>query len=374
MINKQIKIMIVDDSKVARDLLTYIVESDEQLKVVATAEDGEKALQLLKTTAPDVMIVDIVMPNMDGFQLTRKIMETQPLPIIVVSGIYNRDEIKKSFAAISAGALIIIEKPKGYGDNDYLDTARFVIETIKALAEVKFKTGKNVIFTPMASSPPPSTQKPVASTPYVPLYPRPSQDKLTKPIRAIGIGASIGGPQALSAILSQLPQDLPAAIFVVQHISSGFVDGFVSWLSDVTPLKVAIPKAGEIALPGHVYVAPDKFHLEIGKGGIMKLESGGNDKEFPPSIGRLFRSLAKEYGAEAAGILLTGVGKDGVEDLLYMKDNGCMTIVQDEETSVKFDMPREAILLGAAKKILPIQQISMAIKNLTTVQETQKKN
>lgn len=351
---KEIKLMIVDDSKVSRDLLAYIVESDPLLKVIALAEDGEQALELLIKESPDVVITDIVMPKMDGFKLTRKIMETKPTPIIVVSGIFNREEVKKSFQAIAAGALAIIEKPKGFGDSQYIDTARFVIETIKALSEIKLESGRN--FSLLKPFPLAEGKAKDVKSPYLPPTKKTSEEG-SKALRAVGIGASIGGPQALCSILAGLPPDFPAPIFIVQHISSGFVDGLVNWLSESTSLKVKIAENGEVAQPGFVYVAPDKFHLEIGEGGLIKLTNPTNPAELPPSIGYLFRSITRVYGSECAGILLTGVGRDGAADLLAMKEKGALTLVQDEDSSVKFDMPREAIKIGAAQKILPLKEI-----------------
>lgn len=232
---KQIQVLIVDDSKIARELLSYIVESDPQLKVMGVAENGEEALEILENKKPDVIITDIVMPKMDGFRLTKKIMTTHPIPIIVISGIYNAEEITQSFQAIEAGALAILEKPQGIGDDQYIDTARFVIQTIKALAELKLDIGININpLTPIAK---PS----VATIPY-PL----THEKLQETsIKSIGIGASIGGPQAIQTILSELPQNFPTPILIVQHISAGFAQGLVNWLKESTSLQISIAQNKE---------------------------------------------------------------------------------------------------------------------------------
>jgi len=348
---RTINVLIVDDSAVARDLLAFIVQSDPQLNVMGFAENGEEALNYLKDHTPDVIIMDIVMPKMNGFELTRRIMETRPLPIIVVSGIYNREEVDKSFKAIEAGALAILEKPKGIGTEQYLDTARFVIETIKAMSEVKFVAGKNVVF-------PGQPQKTGETT-----EPESALDTSPK-IEAVAIGASIGGPQALSVILSKLPATFPVPIFVVQHISGGFIQGLVNWLNESTPLTVRLAIDGEKAIPGYVYVAPDKTQMEILEKNVIKLTEDKSETQPAPAISNLFRSMANIYGAKGVGILLTGVGKDGAEDLLAMKQKGALTIVQNEESCVMFDMPRQAIQLGAAERIEPLNLIPLTLTTL----------
>lgn len=358
MTTRQIQVLIVDDSKVTRDLLSYIVESDPQLKVLDTAENGEEALEILKKKKPDVVITDIVMPKMDGFKLTRSIMSSNPIPIIVVSGIYKPEEVKRGFQAIEAGALAILEKPKGIGDKQYVDTARFVIQTIKALAEVKFDVGGNINVKPQ-----PALAKMISPSINIP----PKGEKIAEllPIKSIGIGASIGGPQAIQTILSSLPLHFPVPILVVQHISSGFAQGLVNWLKESTPLDISIAQNKEIAMPGHVYIAPDKFHMEITKDNFIRLIPDPDPRgEIPPSIGRLFQSMARDHGAQCIGILLTGAGKDGAQELLTLKEKGALTIAQDEKTSVKFDLPHEAIRLGAAKHILPLSKISPFIETV----------
>lgn len=350
MYSRQINVLIVDDSPVARDLLAYIIQSDPQLKVMGFAENGEDALNFLKNQTPDVIIMDIVMPKMNGFELTRRIMQTHPIPIIVVSGIYNKDEVNKSFKAIEAGALAILEKPKGIGSTQYLDTARFVIETIKAMSEVKMAAYKSAP-EPAAKT---ETEEPTAA---------PAKKGKAK-IEAVAIGASIGGPQALAAILSKLPATLPVPIFIVQHISGGFVQGLVSWLNESTSLNVKLAKNEEEALPGYVYIAPDKTQMRIQPGNKIQLVEDLNEAAPAPSIAALFNSMSNVYGPNCLAIILTGVGRDGAEDLLLIKQKGGITIAQNEESSVMFDMPKQAIQLGAATRVEPLQFIPTIISTL----------
>jgi two-component system chemotaxis response regulator CheB len=352
MTDKKIKVLIVDDSNVSRELMQYIVQSDPQMTVVGMAENGVEALKLLQKTTPDVIMMDIVMPKMDGFELTRQIMSTKPIPIIVVSGIYNKNEMASCFKAIEAGALALLEKPKGIGDAQYKDTARFVIETIRSLSDVKLKIGKNVY-------------KPGDQSTYTTRINIDTAPPVPQKIEAIAIGASIGGPQALCQLLSELPTNFPVPIYVVQHISAGFVAGFAEWLKESVKLKVTLAKTGMLGEPGTVYIAPDQFNMEVWPHNTIKLNKPKESEHFPPTIGSLFDSIAKNYGPKAVGIILSGMGKDGPKELLKMKEAGSLTIAQNEESSVKFDLPREAIRLNAARHIIPLTEIAPFLKKIT---------
>ena len=357
MIDKKIQILIVDDSKVSRDLMAYIIGSDTSLQIVGFSENGEEALEFIKNhRKPDVIVTDIVMPKMDGFTLTKRIMQTSPIPIIIVSGVYNHSEVAKCFQAITAGAITIIEKPKGIGEKQYLDTARFVIETIKALGKVKMEK------LPMKSEIPEKglQRKPVPSTLHK--HSIISQKPLSE-FKAIAIGASLGGPQALAAILSTIPTNFPVPILIAQHISLGFMQGLANWLSETSFLKIQIAKHGEKAKPGFVYIAPDRSSMEITKDGTIRIKE--SSKSFcESSIGTLFRSMALELGPQGIGILLTGIGTDGPEELLLMKDRGAVTLVQDEKSCVRADLPQHAIKLGAAQFVLPLHQIAGTLEKM----------
>lgn len=359
MTDKIIQILIVDDSAVSRDLLTYIVESDPTLHVMGTANDGEEALNWLKQNKPDVVLMDIVMPKMNGFEATRKIMETSPLPIIIISGVYNPQEVDQCYQAISAGALAILEKPTGIRDPHYPEMAHAILQAIKTLADIKIKFPLHITIPPVTKTHPPATPKPSS---YV------KDEKL--PIDAVGIGASVGGPQALHAILSNLPALFPVPILVVQQISAGFTKGLVDWLAKSCPLKIKLASQGEMAVPGYIYVAPDNYHLEVARGRLLQLTTSSPEQGFRPSIGHLFQSMAKNLGARSVGILLSGRGTDGIEGLLAIKQQGGITIVQDEETSVLFDKPQKAIQAGAAKQIIPLSQIPRTLLSLVKVSQT----
>ena len=355
MSSNTINVLIVDDSAVSRDLLTFIVESDPQLKVIGTVKNGEEALEFLNKQTPDVIMLDIVMPKMNGYELTRRIMKTRPIPIIVVSGIYNKDEIATSFKAIEAGALAILEKPKGIGNNQYVDTARFVIQTIKAIAEAKvLKDHERKPLQPKEhhfeekNPQPPHAEKRIQHS----------------NIKAVAIGSSMGGPQALHSILSKLPATFPAPILIIQQFPKGLVNGLVDWLKLSTHLSVVLPKNGQRAETGYVYISPDDVHMEIDKDNIITLREEKTGFQPVPSIGVLFKSFAHAFGPHSVGIILTGVGTDGAEELHLMKKLGAFTVAQDMESSVMWDLPKNAIDLGAVSQIESLQGIPILLKKL----------
>lgn len=368
--NKTIKILIVDDSKVSQDLLSYIIDSDSQLKLIGCAESGEAALKFLQTQKPDVITMDIVMPNMDGFETTRRIIQLYPIPIVVISSVCNAADVDNSFKAIEAGALAILQKPTGIKDVQFSEIAKTIRDTLKIMSGVKVITRKY-------SLPPPHYIKPLQKE----LDDKHAYSKLTtedksKHIQAIAMGASLGGPQALNAILSQLPSNFPVPILIVQHIAIGFVQGLVDWLNSASPLHVCLATDGEIAKAGSVYIAPDKLHMEITKGDVIRLVDAPPEGGCRPSVARLFRSMAKTYGPYGVGIILTGMGRDGVADLRYMKDHGALTIAQHRDSCIMYGMPEEAIMADAAKRVLPLQEIApnliLLAKNYSTPKNSSK--
>jgi two-component system, chemotaxis family, protein-glutamate methylesterase/glutaminase len=341
-----IKVLIVEDSPIAAKFLEFIINSDPDLKVMAWVKSGEEALEFIKGQKPDVITMDIVLPKMDGFETTQRIMQTTPIPIIIVSAHFQNEDIHKSFQAISVGALEILEKPVGPRDPAFKAMAEALIKSIKNAAKIKLILRRSY-----------STIKPLKEKIDV--------EKLTIPkaTLAIAIGASLGGPKALSTIFSQLPPNFSIPIFVVQHISIGFAQGFVDWLNSITALKIKLAKNKEIIEPGCVYIAPDNSHLEVGVQTIH-LNDAPPEDGLKPSVGRLFHSMANSFGPHGIGIILTGMGHDGARDLLLMKNRGALTIAQDQESSLLFGMPKEAISIGAVNYVLSLQQIADFLKLL----------
>jgi two-component system, chemotaxis family, protein-glutamate methylesterase/glutaminase len=348
-----IRVLVVEDSQTAQEFLLQILCSDPMVEVVGTAETGEEALEAVERTRPDVITMDVHMPKMNGFDATRRIMETHPTPIVIVSGAPDVTDTAKAFRAIESGALAVLRKPSGLGHPDYQQSASELIRTVKLMSEVKV-VRRWPRFRSLESLP---AGSPLAEFSF--------QSAQTQ-IRLVAIGASTGGPPVLQTILAALPRDFPAPILIVQHIAAGFTQGFVDWLAQSSSLSVQVPTHGQSVLPGEVYVAPDGLHMAVGVDGRVQLRSDEPENGLRPSVSCLFRSVAKAYGHSAVGVLLTGMGRDGASELKLMKEQGAVTIAQDRDTSVVHGMPGEAIRLGGATYVLPPEKIRLALTSLTT--------
>ncbi len=344
---KPIEILVVDDSKVARDLLGYIINNDPELKVVGFAENGEQALEWLEHHSADVISMDIIMPGISGLEVTRRIMHSKPVPIVIISSAYVSGNETHSFEAIEAGALAILEKPIGLNDESFYRKAAELTSTIKMISDVKLVKRRSA-----------------KSTPSVPILSKTTRSK--EPIEAVAIGASLGGPLALSILLAELNASFPTPIFIVQHIAAGFTKGFVQWLQSFTSLRVQLASDGERAVPGTCYIAPARVHMEVHREDIISLTHSPTDL-LQPSIARLFASMANAYGPRSIGVMLTGMGRDGAEELLLMRQRGALTIAQDRNSCIMFSMPQEAIALGAVQHIIPLNQIADALNTATAV-------
>jgi len=334
-----IKVLVVDDSEVASRFLQHVIESDPRLKVIGFASDGEEAVAMVEKTNPDVITMDISMPKLNGFDATRRIMEVKPTPIVIVSGLYTENDLSAGFKAIDSGALAILSRPSGIQDPHYAEMAGNLIETIKVISGIKVITRK---------------QGKAATSPI--------QLNVTG-IRAIGIGASLGGPPALEKVLSALPAKFPIPIFIVQHISNGFTKGLADWLQKTVQLKIVIPKDQEIATPSTIYIAPDRLHMTVDRNNKITLTKGFG-KEICPSINRLMQSLAIAHEKDSVGIILTGMGQDGAEGLLEMKKKGAITVAQDADECVMYSMPKAAMEMGSAKLQLHLDEISALIRGV----------
>jgi two-component system chemotaxis response regulator CheB len=346
-------VLIVEDSMVARELLVHILDSDPEIHIIGTASNGEEALKILKTNEPDVITMDISMPIMNGFEATRRIMETQPVPIVIVTASWDPEEVATSFRAIEAGAVALMEKPTGVGHPGHENEARELVRTVKLMSEVKVvKRTPRLQLPKVEFAAPAPMQLEVANR--------------SPEIGLVAIGVSTGGPPVLKQILSGLPKSFPVPILIVQHIAQGFLQGMAVWLEKATGLPFHIPVHGEYLFPGHVYLAPEALHMGVVKRDRVVLSDDGQENGTRPSISYLFRSVLKTYGQKAVGVLLTGMGRDGAEELKLMKEKGAVTIVQDKESSVVFGMPGEAIKLDAAHYVLPPEGIAAKLNGLVT--------
>lgn len=342
-----IKVLIVDDSRTIRELMTDILNSDDNIEVIGIANSGEEAIKFIERNKPDVITMDINMPGMDGFEATRRIMETNPVPIVVVTGLFNSKDISRTFQAIDAGAVSVIEKPIGIAGANFQQMSQNIIDMVKIMSEVKVikrKAGHKNVQTSILND---------------------IRLKNDLPnIRIAAIGVSTGGPPVLQTIFSKLPENIKIPILVVQHITPGFINGLVEWLSQTTKYPIHIAKQGEKTLPGHIYFAPDGFHMEVRSNGQIFLSNKEKENGLKPSVSCLFRSIAKYYGQDSIAILLTGMGKDGAEELKMLKDKGAITVAQNRETSAIYGMPGEAVKIDAATYVLSPEKIAELLGKL----------
>lgn len=345
-----IKVLVVDDSSVARQLLGYILNADPVIRVTGAAVNGEEAIRMILRNKPDVVTMDINMPGINGFEATKRIMETAPVPIVIVSNAWNPNEARTSFLAVEAGALTVLSRPPGPDSPEFDSASRALVQTVKTMSGVR-------------------------------VIRRRSQNPLSRQKRADGmaplagsflahivvVGASTGGPVALKELLQNLPLNFPVPIAIVQHITEGFCPEFVRWLSESSGFPVQLAESSQLLTPGRAYVAPDGHYLELGLGPRAVLKSDDPNGGLRPSVARLFQSARRVFGAKTAGVLLTGMGRDGAYELLEIKNAGGLTFAQDEESSIVHGMPGEAIKLDAAIHILTPAKIASELARLVKI-------
>jgi len=334
--DRPIRVLVADDSELFRDLLSRVIGSDPGFEVVATAADGNAAARLARTLAPDVITMDLNMPDADGFSGIARIMAETPTPILVLT--VNRAEVV-GFKALSLGALDIVEKPTA--------TASLEAYGAEIRSRLRLLAGVKVI-----------------------RHLRGLKDRQPPPrgraarVEVVVIGASLGGPRALATVLKALPASFPAPIAIVQHIAEGFTEGLAGWLAQESRLEVREACDGDALRAGCALLAPSGHHLVLAQG-VARLSSAAPVDTFRPSVTPLFLSAARAYGSRACGVILTGMGRDGAIGLKALKDAGAPTLAQDEASSAVFGMPRAAIELGAVDRVLPLDDIARALLELT---------
>ena len=341
-----LRVLIVDDSRVTRQVLRDILSSDPEIRVVGEAADGREALDQVLRLEPSIITMDIVMPRMNGLEAITHIMAQRPTPILVVSSLADRKEINICFKAIKLGALDVVKTPEIRSAEEFEAVQRDIVDKIKLLARIPVITHH------------------LGRRKSRRLQLQRGEASQSPARRVVAIGASTGGPTAVIALLSVLPPDFPGSVLLVQHIVEGFSPAFAQWLEKETDLRIKVAEDGERLEPKTVYIPPCDLHMEVRKGRLA-LTGGAPVNSCRPSIDVLFRSVAEEYGPQALGVLLTGMGKDGAEGCRVIQDRGGYTVVQDQETSLVFGMPQAAISLGAATVVLPLQEIPERILRLT---------
>lgn len=345
-----IKILIIDDSPTEIALLKELFKAEPDMEVIGSGNNGEEAIKLTALLKPDIITMDIQMPIMNGVDATRIIMAQQPIPIVIISSAVNDQSLDLTFQALEAGALSVLEKP----DNtkpQYKKLHKRIVDVVRSMSEIKvvkkrFLTPKDLI----------SQKTPIVSLTRARHY------------EIIAIGSSVGGPQALKTILSALPNNFPVPILVVQHMTPGFIKGFADWLNTNSPLQIKEAKDLEILHKGTVYFAPENHHLEVKREQgklIAKLSNGKPVSGFYPSITVLFKSVAKTCENTAIGILLTGMGCDGAEGLLALKQANAHTIIQDPKSAIVFGMAGVAQSMGAVDKVVKLDQMANYLMRIT---------
>jgi two-component system chemotaxis response regulator CheB len=358
-----IKLLLVEDSPVATIVLKRIFNASPEINVVGTACNGLKALELIPKLQPEVICTDFNMAEMNGLEFTQEVMKKYPRPILVSSASVQAGDTQNVFELLKAGALDVFPKPIGGLASDYDRLAHELIAKIKILSGVKvFTRHQKLEQIEKIQKSIKVNQLPI-HTYQLPAVNYQQSIKIlnSQTIKLLAIGASTGGPQALHTIISQLPANLPVPIICIQHISEGFLQGLVDWLGSESKLPVKIAAFGEFPQAGTVYFPPEKHHLELDSQGRFLYSKAPPWGGHRPSVTITFKSVANFYGQGAAGVLLTGMGRDGAEGMLTIARLGGLTIAQDEASCVVFGMPKEAIALGAAQHVLPLNAIALLL-------------
>lgn len=338
------KLGIVNDMPQALEALRRTVALDTRLRVLWTADNGAEAVALCERQRPDLILMDLVMAGMDGVETTRLIMSRSPCPILIVTATIE-EQVSRVYDALGHGALDVVATPSPGPDGE-LKGSGDLLRKIRMALGLRHRPGRRQAAP--ASRPSPADRHPADRLPLV------------------AIGASTGGPNALGTLLAALPANLPAAVLVVQHLDTQFTPGLAAWLGRRSKLPVhALTKAGD-PLPGNVYVAAGDGHLVIDTLRRLRFVAEPSQHAHRPSIDALFHSIALHAGARDCGVLLTGMGRDGAEGLLAMQRAGCLTIAQDQASSIVWGIPGAAVRLGAAGAVLPLQDIAPAVVHHVT--------
>ena len=345
-----INVLIVDDSLTTREYLKHIINSDPGLQITGEAKNGEEAVKKAASTKPDVIIMDIQMPGINGYEATRAIMEKCPVPIIIHSTLVAPEHTENIFRSMKVGAVAVSQKPPGLGHPESKQLVDKLLRTVKLMSEVK------VVRLLKQKEKIPQTK---------PVHKNRILQKSRPSTKIIAIGASTGGPPELQNILSNLNNNFTIPIVIVQHIANGFLEGMIDWLSKTTHLTLKTPKTGEPIKNGHVYFAPADHHITITPARVFQIDKINAHKNFKRPISHLFSCVAKIYKNNAIGVLLTGMGNDGVIGLKEMKEQGAMTLAQDKESAVVFGMPGEAIKIHAATYVLNPMDITSFLNKIS---------
>lgn len=336
-----IRVLVVDDSALMRKLIPQILSRDSSIEVVGTAMDGTFVLQKIEELKPHVITLDLKMPRMDGIETLGEIMRSHPLPVVVVSA-HSEQGAHAALKALSLGACDFVAKPADASSGNLNDIAT------ELATKIKIAAGVNLLKVPREF--------------HARLKPRKVAPKENaKPTKVVAIGVSTGGPNALQLVFSELPPDFPATILVVQHMPEGFTDMFARRLDESSSIHVKEAKAGDLLLPGRALISPGNRHMKVRRmplGEVVILDDTPPVNGHRPSVDVLFRSVARVYGRDALGLLMTGMGEDGAEGMGALKAAGGFTVAQSEETCVVKGMPKTAVDRGYVDKVAPLDMLA----------------
>jgi len=340
--SRKITVVCIDDSALIRQVMAEIINAEPDLQVVGTAADPLVARDLIKAVNPDVLTLDVEMPRMDGLEFLEKLMRLRPMPVVMVSSLTERGS-DAAMRALELGAVDFVTKPRLGMRDGLLQYAQEITDKIRAASCARLRARS-----PAAGA---AAGEPLLRAPLL------STEKL------IAVGASTGGTEAIRELLQPLPPDCPA-VLVAQHMPPGFTRSFAQRLDGLCRIHVKEAEHGERVLPGFAYIAPGGWHMALGRSGanyVVHLNQDAAVNRHRPSIDVLFDSVARSAGLNAVGVILTGMGRDGAAGLLRMRQAGAHTLAQDEASCVVFGMPREAIALGAAAAVHPLEDMAHAV-------------
>ncbi|HPF59784.1 MAG TPA: chemotaxis response regulator protein-glutamate methylesterase [Candidatus Competibacteraceae bacterium] len=364
MLGDKIKVLIIDDSALVRQILTEILSRDPGIHVVGSAADPYAAREKIKKLNPDVLTLDVEMPRMDGLTFLSNLMRLRPMPVVMVSSLTEKGA-SITLQALELGAVDFVTKPKVDVAHALDDYALEIREKVRMAARAKVQERRAAPPTPAM----PAQQATAAPEKYsadVILQREGRRRPFKTTDSIIAIGASTGGTEAIKEVLIRLPQQCPGVV-ITQHIPEAFSGPFARRMDSVSPLSVCEARDGQQVVPGHAYIAPGDQHLMLVRDGaryVCRLNDGPPVNRHRPSVDVLFRSVAAHAGLNAVGVILTGMGDDGAQGLKEMREAGAPTIAQDEQTSVVWGMPGQAVKLGGVDKILPLEAIPAQIMRL----------
>ncbi len=354
---KKIRVLIVDDSAIVRQSLTEILSSDPELEVVATASDPYMAVEQIKNSVPDVITLDVEMPKMDGITFLKKIMSQHPIPVIIISSLTSKGT-ETALSALEWGAVEVVLKPQLHTPEQRKEASMLLVDKVKAASHAVIHRRR------IAQAQAPKSVKPKLTADAV--LPKPDPTSLVKTTeKIVAVGASTGGTEALKTFLESFPLDSPG-IVIVQHMPELFTKQFADRLNEKCKITVKEAKNGDTVLRGQALISPGNKHMLLKRSGAkyyVEVTEGPLVNRHRPSVDVLFRSVARYAGKNAVGVIMTGMGNDGAQGLLEMKNGGAFTIAQNEKTCIVFGMPKEAIKLNAVDKIMSIYSIAYEVQH-----------